>query len=210
MRHCASCNKSESESKFYGEFCEECAKKRLADKLPDKAELRICKKCGMIFAGSAFQEPLGKAMQLAISQRIKGYQIRLMNYDNEKALVEIGKATSDGLLAVERELRFTFDKVQCEKCTRISSGYYEATIQLRGSDEKVRRLRDRIVRYMGKNSAFITKINEVDNGIDIYISEKRAAGEMILHMRLEAIRSYTLYGLKGGRRVYRDTYAIHV
>ena len=76
---------------------------------------------------------------------------------------------------------------------------------------KVHRLRDRIVNYMNQSHGFITKIHDVDNGVDIYISDKKIASGMLLHMRIKPLISYTLYGLgKNGKRVYRNTYSIHI
>jgi nonsense-mediated mRNA decay protein 3 len=209
-RHCPSCSRSEADAKFYGEFCEYCLKDRLREKLPGTIPMKFCRKCGRVWNGKTFREPTGEVLEEALGLHLKGYKIHLMEIDGDLLTVEVGEQRKEGVLAVEKKIETKREKALCDQCNKISGGYYEATIQLRGTPEKVERMKERIIRYVRKSNAFIAKVNEADNGIDIYISDKNVAAEMILHMRLKAVISYTLYGERRGKRVSRNTYAIHV
>jgi NMD protein affecting ribosome stability and mRNA decay len=209
-RHCPSCNRSESDAKFYGEFCEFCSRDKLVAKLPESVTMKFCRKCGRVWNGRGFKEPDGRALEEAVGLRIKGYILHLIDFDGDTIKLDIGEQRKEGILAVERILSIKREKALCDDCNKASSGYYEATIQLRGNPEKVEKMKERIIRYVKKSRAFIAKIGEADNGVDIFISDKNVVTELMLHMRLKPTISYTLYGEKRGNRVYRNTYALHL
>jgi NMD protein affecting ribosome stability and mRNA decay len=209
-RHCASCNRSGSDTKFYGDFCENCAKLRLLKKAPDSVNIRVCKKCGRVYTGKGYENESGISMNAAVAFDLKKHRTNLLAYEGDKALVEFSEETKDGVLAAEKELSIRREKQFCERCSMLVREYYEATIQLRGNPDRITRTKERIERYISKSGAMITKEKEVENGIDLYVSQKAVVSSLILRMRLTAVSSYTLYGLKRGKRVYRNTYAIHL
>lgn len=209
-RHCASCNRSESEIKFFGDFCQNCATLRLLKKVPDSVNIKICKRCGRVYTGRGFENESGASMNAAAAFGLKGYKTNTLAYEGDKALVEFSEGTKDGTLAAEKEITIRYEKTLCEKCGMIAREYYEALIQLRGNPDRVQRTKERIERYISKSGAIITKVKDNDSGVDLYVSDKGVVTSMILRMRLHAISSFTLYGLKRGKRVYRNTYAIHL
>jgi NMD protein affecting ribosome stability and mRNA decay len=48
----------------------------------------------------------------------------------------------------------------------------------------------------------------MDNGLDVYLSSKSLATLFIMKQRLKPETSYTLAGVKQGKRVYKNTYAL--
>ncbi len=209
-RHCATCSRSEADAKFYGEFCEFCTRERLAKTLPDSVQLKECKRCNRIWTGTGFAAPTKRAVEAALALRIKGYSIRLIDYAPTAIRVELSRELGDGAIALEKELKPRWERTVCADCHRRAGGYWEACIQLRGGDARVAKAEERISRYIAHSGAFLTKSEDAPNGIDMYISNKKAVNEMLLYFHMKAVMTYTLCGLKSGRRVYRNTYAIHL
>ena len=98
----------------------------------------------------------------------------------------------------------------CRRCYQISSGYYEAVVQLRGNRMKIEKIMQNLRKFIEKREGYITKEDMVENGTDIYTSDKLATSDFFLFYRLKATRSYRLYGMKNGRKVYRNTYSMHL
>ncbi|MCL5419909.1 MAG: 60S ribosomal export protein NMD3 [Candidatus Marsarchaeota archaeon] len=209
-RHCATCSRSESDATFYGSFCEFCSRNRLLEGLPGFIEMKVCRRCGRIWTGFAFSEPSKRSVEEAVRLKLKGYSIRMLEYTGDKVKLDIGEQRREGLLVAEKEFNVRPNKVTCDECYKRMGGYWEALIQLRGSETRVRAAEAKIQRYISRTQAFISKVEEATNGTDVYISDKRVATAMCSFLHLKPVTTYTLYGLKQGKRVYRNTYAIHL
>jgi nonsense-mediated mRNA decay protein 3 len=210
-KHCPICNRSSADTKFFGEFCSYCVESKMQKKLPDEVELTVCHRCGMIKSKGGYMEHTSEALEDALSQVIKGYRIRLMSADEDSVTLKITEDLPEYSVTVNKKIHIKWKKQMCERCNRISGGYYEAVIQLRGSDsEKMERFVNRVTRYFEKRNEFITKVKEADNGLDIYLSNKKLAAAYLSSHDVEFVPSYTLYGLKQGKKVYRHTYAVRI
>ncbi len=209
-RHCATCDRSDKDFKFYGGFCEVCASKRLHDKLPKLVEVERCKRCGRVWVSGRFVPAGPQAIADAIAQKLKGYVIQLIDYDEHNALLDVTDPEHEPGLSAEKEVELKMKTRTCDDCYKLASGYWEAQIQLRGQSDRVERMAQRMSRYISKSSAFISKTEDVDTGKNLFVSSKTVASAMISHMQLHATTSFTLYGIKSGKRVFRNTYAIHL
>jgi NMD protein affecting ribosome stability and mRNA decay len=96
----------------------------------------------------------------------------------------------------------------CQECYRKSSGYYEALIQLRGDKEKVNLMFQKLSKFITNKGAFISKVEELERGFDIYVSDKLITKSFFPTYKLKPKSSYTLYGIKNGRKIYRNTYLL--
>lgn len=97
-----------------------------------------------------------------------------------------------------------------QRCYQMRVGYYEAVVQLRGNRMKIEKLADKLQKHIQKTGGYITKVDMVENGEDIYTSDKLATNAFMHLHKLKPVRSYRLYGVKNGREVYRNTYSIHL
>ena len=68
----------------------------------------------------------------------------------------------------------------------------------------------KLTKYVEANGAFISKTEKEGTGIDMYISNKKLVSAFFMLYRLKPKRSYTLYGMKHGKELYRNIYALRL
>lgn len=93
----------------------------------------------------------------------------------------------------------------CDVCRKTSSGYYEAILQFRGNEKHVKNG----FKFIDKK--FISKIEEVKNGVDVYLISKDFANSLIKifsNFGAQIKLSKSIGGVKQGMRVYRKTILI--
>ncbi len=102
----------------------------------------------------------------------------------------------------KKEVTVTIKKQKCDKCVKLSGGYYEAILQIRGREA------DNILNNVNKIlSEVITSINKVKNGYDIKIMDKGEASK-VTGLGRDIKKTYKLVGEKKGKRLIRDCYSI--
>ncbi len=210
MRFCPTCSNSENDAKFYGNYCEACMGKKVLAELDESVKASICGKCGRIKGSGFFHKADERGFETVLGERYRGYRVKVLGYSGLSVSAGFGVDTGNGEITVNKEVRLELSKVTCERCYRKSCGYYEAVMQLRGSAERIRKYGDKICRKAQRDEEFVTKVEENDGGIDIYLSSKKVASAILSEMGIKPIRSYTLSGLKNGRKIYKNTYAIHL
>jgi NMD protein affecting ribosome stability and mRNA decay len=207
-KYCPTCGNSSDKVRFYGNFCEECTKRKFSEDLKGDAEIIRCKRCGRIKAHGIFVPPNGKNLADAIKQGFKHKDITLIDYSEDSALVDLSELTDNGTVNVEHTIKLSYQKVLCDVCYKKACNYHEATMQLRGNPDKIEKLMQRLTKYYEIHDQFISKIEEADGGLDVYLSSKSLANLFIMKHRLKPETSYTLAGVKQGKRVYKNTYAL--
>lgn len=210
-KRCPTCNRSSDEIAFVGEFCRSCASKRFSEKIPAEVEIERCRVCGGIRTKEGIREESKLSLNSAIGQRLTKFKVKVIQYNQGKALLDVVGDVPGGSVSTEKEVEIRYKKMTCETCYKKIGGYYEATVQLRGEPERVSRFAERISRYVENHNGFIAKVENVEGGLDIYISNKSLASGFISEKGLKATLSSTLSGLNNsGKKVYKNTYAIRV
>ena len=207
-KFCPTCGNSGDKAKFFGNFCENCSKEKFLSKLPKIVEIVVCKRCGKIKSGGSFVPPNGRNIEIAIKPQMGKYTVHMIDYDNESTRLDVSDETEFGTLSVETTVQIVQKKALCDMCYKKACNYYEAVIQLRGNNYKIARFIERITRFFDMNNEFITKIDYEADGPNVYLSNKRLAQAYISKNRLHSTNSFTLAGVKNGKRVYKNTYAI--
>lgn len=207
MKHCPVCNRSSDEVRFFGEFCEEHAAKRLRSKLASEVSVTRCRDCGMIKVSGVFVPESRENMERLLASSYKPFSVKLVHSSNGIARMLIRDERQEGL-EVEQNAHLKVERVLCEEDSRKRGGYYEAVVQLRGEKEKVSGLAALLQRYLEKNGAFVAKVEEKEHGVDVFASDKKVAFAFISARHLKWKSSFELHGEKRGRRLYRNTYFI--
>ncbi|MDE1855890.1 MAG: hypothetical protein KGH49_01495 [Candidatus Micrarchaeota archaeon] len=209
VRHCPTCNRTSDEAHFYGDFCEFCALEKIGNKLPTEVKVTVCKRCGRINVAGDFTEKDDAAIEQVLRSHFKAFDLKLISQIDSAAIVSLSRY-EDNIEGLRREVALKYVKVMCPRCNRQSAGYYEAVIQLRGNNQRVSRMMHKIEEVFFGAGEFIARVERANNGCDIYVSSKKLASAFMSERKLKPVMSYQLAGLKRGKKLYRNTYALHL
>jgi len=222
MKVCAKCGRKESGKEFVGAFCTECfSREHELFRLPEVIELRTCAKCGRAHFKDWETYSLNAVRKLVLSKLRTPYKLA-----DAKIMIEEKKEQREKFLAVHLDLEFDVDgnkisrkaqvllrleKEQCLSCSRISGGYFEAIVQVRGDAAKAAKMEKKIAELIEKEAGVITKIEEHPEGRDLYVSSKQAAHKALNELRLHVKASGKLAGKnREGKTLFRTTYCVRV
>ena len=200
MLICPKCGKKDTEVKFLEAFCMDCYPFNL--RLPDKVEIEFCKRCNRMRIKGKWIQFSRKKLEEHIASKARG-EFEDVRYDSEK---------KEMIFTVKgKEIRkpFVFEKkiIICSDCSKISGGYYESIIQLRGNEKKVAKYSKLLTKMLEKKT-FITKTEEKHGGIDILAGNTKVVLGIAAELGLRAKITRKLVGTKEGRRAYRTTFSI--
>jgi NMD protein affecting ribosome stability and mRNA decay len=211
--HCPTCNRSSDEARFIGDFCEFCVADKLKKRIAGTVEMHRCNRCSNIQVKGQYI-PLGNfALSTLINSELRMHDCtaKVTAYSNGVTQVEFTCEVGDDKVKFEKPIDIKAVNKTCTRCYRISSGYYEAMVQLRGDAAKVEKTAERLANFIQKKGAFISKMGHVKTGgIDMYISDKGLTDQFFAIRELHPKRSYKIAGIKEGKPVYRNTYALHL
>jgi len=207
---CPRCGAKSSKKKFVENFCLDCFKGYIDLDTPAAVEIQVCKKCDRVKL-ARWQDKSAKAIGVFVLKQCK------VEYDTAKATVaDDGECelsfvikAEDSLIEVSEHVGIRYVQTMCDKCSRTSSGYYEAIIQLRGAAENVEKMRDKMVPVLERDT-FIPKMVEQKKGVDIYVGSRRSAASVLSRYNLKPKISNKLHGVIDGQRVYRTTFSIRL
>ncbi|MCL5412656.1 MAG: 60S ribosomal export protein NMD3 [Candidatus Marsarchaeota archaeon] len=211
LRHCPTCGRSSKDVRFIADFCESCVAGRLSGSVPGYADLLSCRGCGRLKTRSGFAKPDASSIADVIAAQMRGkFSVRVLRVDRDTAIVEFSTAVDDCPVSFTRSVELRRAHETCTDCFRRSSGYYEAVVQLRGDPDSVRRTLAGLTRYVEKNDAFVSKVETLPYGVDAYTSDKLVTAAYLSSRGIKAGRSYTLYGMRHGKRLYRNIYSVRL
>ena len=198
---CPICGRSSKEVEFIGEFCKYCYLEKTKQKLPNLAKIKKCKKCGRIKIGKEWFEESKEKLEEAISKNI-GFKFELKEIKND---IAIGFIFVDGA-RVEASIKINYIKTLCKEDFLKTSKYYEAKLQLRGSEEEVEKVSNLIEKNL-KNTYILEKKKE-KNGVDLLIGSREELEKVLRLLGFKTKRTFSLVGMRNGKRVYRATYIL--
>jgi NMD protein affecting ribosome stability and mRNA decay len=213
MKRCPICNKSEEDTVFFGEFCESCARKRMLGDLEGKVkkiDIIKCKSCGRIKFSGEYKENEADTVGRIVGKEISPLKFSLYAYNGKTIEGIATKREHNEVLQAEVVFRADEKNVMCQDCYRRRSGYYEAVFQLRGNSERVKKLARKLNEFFSRYDGFVSKTEEKGNGLDVYVSSKILSAKFIEIGRLKPTISYTLFTVKNNKKIYRNTYALHL
>lgn len=210
--NCPTCNRTSDDARFIGDFCEFCAADALKKKIPESVEIEQCRLCGRIRLSGAYYIMDKNALAAAIGSRLKlrDWAAKVKDHKDRQVLVLFSYRDTKPLISFEKVMRLRIVHKTCQDDYRRSSGYYEAIVQFRGSPERVDAELERITRHIEENGAFISKVERGERGCDIYLSSKALAEGFFSKRKLKPKKSFQLYSIREGKKLYRNTYFVRV
>jgi NMD protein affecting ribosome stability and mRNA decay len=203
---------------FLGELCEECVTKKLTERiaLPDVLKIRLCRVCGKLVMNTIGESEnlnrgsLERFIHSEYKAKLRDYKIRVMRFGGGSAHLELVGEYDGYPVRMEKDIELKESTPMCRHCSLKAGGYYEALIQLRGDPKRVGHMADNITAFAERYSAFVSKREEMKFGIDLYVSNKEVAGAYFSTRKLKPTKSYTLYGMRSGKKVYRNIYSLRL
>ncbi len=224
---CASCGRESDYS-----VCGECLSKSAElISIPPVVEIIQCPKCGDFRTDRWRQVTLEEAVGFNLLKEISihdEFEIRDFHFYPVGDVIGRYRFYVDGTVRdhfhhFETFFEVRLRKIACEKCSRQAGGYYEAILQIRADrrklrDEEVKRIYDLVesslLREKGNPKAFVTKIEERKEGIDIFIGDRNLGLKLSRiiskEMGAETKESSKIAGREDGRDFFRFTYLVRL
>ncbi len=206
-KHCPICNRSSDEARFFGEFCEYCSRKMMLKSIRPELSITECKRFRKARMGADFVEKNAKSIAEFAGRRFKDYRIKLLEFNGSAARLVLSRQNSP---SVEVDVKIESTLTTCPRCGRISAGYYEGVIQFRGKPERIEKDIERLSSYLERKGSFIARTEGAANSLDVYVGSKALAESFLKRMHMKYKTSYTLHGMKDGKKLYRHTYSVSV
>ncbi len=201
---CPRCGRTSDKVEFIDAFCID--DYPLNIKVPDRVELEQCTRCGRMRLRGEWTPYSDKKVEGLVLSRCKG--------DFEGASYDVAYQTASfsvkkGSARVERKIPLDIRRTICPQCSRMSGGYFEGIIQLRGDRAKAERLAETLLRKLEKKT-FVTRTEEKDEGLDLYIGSSKAVVALMGELGLKVLITKKLVGREEGKRLYRTTFLIRL
>ncbi len=204
MLICPKCGKSSKEVKFLESFCIECYPFNL--KLPDSVKIDVCKRCGRMRVKGEWVRYDRKAIEEHVAGKAKG-EFGEVRYDSRTHEMIFTVKKGDESAEIRKPFNYEEVVIICPDCSRISGGYFEAIIQLRGNEKKVAKYSKMLVKMLTRDT-FITKSEERHGGVDLFVGRTKSVLAVMAELRLRTKITRKLMGTREGKRYYRTAFAI--
>jgi len=233
---CPECGRDTT--KIYNGRCKECFLKNFTlIECPSVIKIRVCPVCGAYSTSGRWINVSDQKEMLfsEISRSIRvhpdanGVKLDLSEeeIDPSRYLVHISvSAVVEGVsISATADTEIRIKRETCDVCSRIAGGYYAGILQLRADHrhiseseiEKCIQLTDRILANLaakGDRLAFVSKIKELKEGVDLYIGSinacKHVCHTIIRELGGTSVTSASLAGRKDGEDLYRITCAVRL
>ncbi|OYT41913.1 MAG: hypothetical protein B6U78_02430 [Candidatus Aenigmarchaeota archaeon ex4484_224] len=205
--------------KLYDSLCINCFRNELSKlkiKIPKTIEIKQCRVCKKYLIGNKYIDDIEKAIKNQL-EKIFSKEENLVSFSFEifsnKIIVYYQKEKYEIKAFGKIELNLRIKEFVCPICQRKLGKEFNSIVQLRGKNlEKIVEEIKKIVEKKKRKDSFISKIEKVKNGYDLYFFSKSIAKQVVNYLRrkykVEIKFSRKLYGLKNGKKFYKDTIAV--
>ncbi len=205
MLICPKCGKPSDQNEFIDAFCVDCYEVKV--KSPPRFQFEVCKQCSRIFLQGKWQNFSEELLGRYIVGKCKGEFVSA-TYSHQNRTMTFSIKKGSKTVTINKPVHVQLSNATCTDCGRLSSGYFEAIIQLRGENKLRIKKYEKIFTGEISKTTFISKVEEKKEGIDLYVGNTRAVMASLREMGLTYKISRTLFGRKDGKDVYRTTFAI--
>lgn len=206
---CPTCGATSKSTQFAGSFCINHLPVKFNP--PNKFGIVRCGVCGstkLLEWGEHTQEQIEQFICSKLKSASKCVSV---NFDLASGSATFFLDYNGSLLSFERKVEIGEFGTTCQTCSRKSGGYFQAIIQFRApTKEKSLRFAKRVEAYLKKNS-FVSKLEQLREGYDLYAGERQKAIESLNFFGLPYLRTEKLHGMsKEGKKVYRTTLLVRL
>jgi nonsense-mediated mRNA decay protein 3 len=203
--------------------------------LPHHVDVKVCANCGDVGYGEvwvtkpvpeAIDDAAAGSLEIIKEARAVSLEVSSMEQEPYTFFVTVDAALDINGVAAE-DSAFTLVRLKntvCKRCSRQLGNYYEAILQIRAPKDTPQRIlreaQNRVENLVDTQSVtnrqlFITKAEEVQGGIDIYLSSislgKAATKDLSDTFCAETKEAAKLVGLtEEGQEMYRVTYLVRL
>jgi nonsense-mediated mRNA decay protein 3 len=219
-KFCPKCGKEVEQ--LYRNLCGDCflSKISLIEKIPNKIVVGRCKICGKIYAGEKEFNSVEAAVGSALSKILKQEEIKDAHYRIKNGAIHLTITLEvEGLeKQEEKKISLIVRSITCKQCSMKFVGYYQSIIQVRAPQKLLSSIQKEIENQIELSKpdklAFISKVEPVKNGLDIYVGSKHVASKIAKHIK-EKFKanikiSKKLSGVISGKTVSRDTILVSI
>ncbi|VVB60490.1 NMD3 family protein [uncultured archaeon] len=222
-RFCPSCG-TETDELFEG-LCRKCFLSNVELlQAAKRVQFGLCYDCGRIRFNKFWQSydsknALVRDVVLRHARPLRGAKLSI-NYSDftikgkTEVPVEVTATieSNSRTLSKSKDMLLVITPEICPDCSRLRGGYYEAIIQLRGEGQE--RLQAAVENEMKKYTkiepnAFISKVERLKEGVDIYVGSRTAAIKISSELRklynVECTITHKIHGMRQGKEVRRTT-----
>ncbi len=203
---CPKCGKKDNEIDFIDAFCTNCYP--ISITLPGLMFFEQCKQCLRVRFGNEWRETGQEELSKTIMKKCKGdFSKARYNFETSSIIFTVDRGKKQVL--VTRSFPIDIRITMCPQCSRISGGYYEGIMQLRGPERKVAKYA-RLVEKRLKETSFISRVEENRDGIDIYFGSTPLAIAVLGELHVTYRVTKKLFGMREGKRVYRSSIVVRL
>ncbi|XGI83261.1 60S ribosomal export protein NMD3 [Halorutilales archaeon Cl-col2-1] len=206
---------------------------------PENLELRVCSVCGSYVDDGDWTseeddvseehelavERLQDSLRAHVEAESPRVDLRAERVDPDVYHIYVSFTADVRGYPVHDDFKTTVNvsRETCPTCARISGGYYESIVQIRGenrlpTDDELHTAKEIAYGIAGDDlddrDTFVTDVKDVDDGIDIYLSTNKAGLQTARRVIEEFGGTYsdsaTLVGEKDGDELYRVTYSVRL
>lgn len=227
---CPKCGATDAQ--FIGEFCKNCyLHDREIISIDNELDVDRCNRCGKIRRKGKMIEENNLNLEEFITSKVRVKEIADPEISVE--VVPIDKKSSDARVSVKgiigktplivaKSVKIKFRDGICDACMKLSSRYYESTVQFRYGGkpdaDAVKKTMDKVEEILSglrktDSLAGVVDTSQSPNGFDVLIGSKRA-GRIVAEKLAQGSKvaiSSTLAGVdKKGKTKYRVTYCVRI
>jgi len=207
MLICPKCGSTSQQKDFIDSFCSGCYPFKVM--LPKEIRLDKCVRCGKLRMKGEWKRTDLKKLNEYVAGKCKG-DFERAEYDADQGTCRFIFLKNGKEYAIEKGFLIDVNKTICPDCSRSSGGYFEAIIQVRGEPDAVERKSRKLIEALEKKT-FIPKIEDMHNGIDIYVGSTKAASQALQEFSLKPSGiSKKLAGVSQGKKLYRTSFSVRV
>lgn len=202
---CPKCGATSDKVQFIGPFCISCSPIRI--ECPREFSIDVCGKCGKMRIGRDWVKYDENALSRLFARKCRG-DFKKVDFDPSGTATFLIEKEGN-IFPLKKHFRFIRNKTICPECSKKGSGYFEAIIQLRGQPERIAKYEKMIIAAL-KETTFISKVESLKEGKDIYVGSTKAVLELFHELGLRTLITRKLSGQKQGKRLYRTTFLLRL